>query len=99
MTDQPWHAIQQARGQEITLTNPLELGHPFRLTDEQRARIEPYLCAAGKDGAVLIVLSKNEKYENFLRARPIALQVAERKAIRATLTKAIRKQNNEQNKQ
>lgn len=78
------------RNQAVTEINPLFLGQPFRLTEEQRINLEPFLRAAGQHGAVLIVCTENPKSRNWLEARPIALPLAERKGISRYLTKAIK---------
>ena len=87
----PWQALQIAYGIDATEVNPLELGRPFRFTEEQRAAIQPYLEAAGQGGAVLIVAS-HSPYDNWLHAEPIALTQSHRKSISASLTR-IKKQN------
>ena len=87
----PWQALQIAYGIDATEVNPLELGRPFRFTEAQRAAIEPYLEAAGQGGAVLIVATYSE-FENWLTARPLAVNAQQRKSITASLTR-IKKQN------
>jgi hypothetical protein len=87
----PWQEIQSAHGVEITAVNPLELGRPFQLTEAQRIALQPYLTHAGKGGAVLIVATYSE-FENWLTARPLAVNAQQRKSISASLTR-IKKQN------
>ena len=87
----PWQALQIAYGVDATEVNPLELGRPFRFTEAQRAAIQPYLEAAGQGGAVLIVATYSE-FENWLTARPLAVNAQQRKSITASLTR-IKKQN------
>ena len=87
----PWQAIQIANGVEVTKINPLELGRPFQLTEAQRIALQPYLTHAEKGGAVLIVATYSE-FENWLTARPLAVNAQQRKSITASLTR-IKKQN------
>jgi hypothetical protein len=82
----PWQEIQRAHGVEITAVNELELGRPFRLTDGQRATLQPYLQRAGEGGAVLVVVTRTP-FENFLHARPMALTAQHRRSISSTLTR------------
>jgi len=87
----PWQELQRANGVEVTKINPLELGRPFQLTEAQRIALQPYLTHAGKGGAVLIVATYS-KFENWLTARPLAVNAQQRKSITASLTR-IKKQN------
>lgn len=82
----PWQELQRANGVEVTKINPLELGRPFQLTDAQRIALQPYLTHAGKGGAVLIVATYSE-FENWLTARPLAVNAQQRKSITASLTR------------
>lgn len=82
----PWQELQRAQGEQVTKINPLELGRPFRFTDEQRIALQPYLTHAGKGGAVLIVATYSA-FENWLTARPLAVNAQQRKSLSASLTK------------
>ena len=86
----PWQELQRANGVEVTKINPLELGRPFQLTEAQRIALQPYLTHAEKGGAVLIVATYSE-FENWLTARPLAVNAQQRKSITASLTR-IKKQ-------
>lgn len=85
----PWQAIQKDAGKEITAMNPLDLGRPFKLTDDQRIELQPAFEASGIDGAVLIVCTYSRE-TNFLTARPIPLSPAQRKSLSASLTRFAR---------
>ena len=87
----PWQELQSAQGLEVTKINSLELGRPFRFTDEQRIALQPYLTHAAKGGAVLILATYSE-FENWLTARPLAVNAQQRKSLSASLTK-LKKQN------
>lgn len=87
----PWQEIAQAKGLELTEVNALELGRPFRFTDEQRIAIQPYFEAAGEGGAVLIIAT-HSAFENYLTASPMALTQPQRKSISGSLTR-IKNQN------
>ena len=82
----PWQKLQRDLGEEITAVNPLELGRPFQFTDAQRITLQPYLTHAGKGGAVLILATYSE-FENWLTARPLAVNAQQRKSLSASLTK------------
>jgi hypothetical protein len=82
----PWQEIQRAHGVEVTAVNPLELGRPFRFTDAQRATLQPFLQAAGEQGAVLIVVTRSA-FENWLSANPLTLTATQRRSLSTTLTR------------
>jgi hypothetical protein len=86
-----WQAAQKAAGEEITRINPLELGRPFRLTEEQRVKLQPYLQTAVDDGAVLIICTHSES-RNWLACRPIALNAKQKKSLAASLTRLAKNQ-------
>ena len=87
----PWQKLQRAQGLEVTKVNALELGRPFRLTEEQRIAIQPYFEAAGEGGAVLLIAT-HSAFENYLTAAPMALTQPQRKSISGSLTR-IKNQN------
>ena len=81
-----WQELQSAQGLEVTKVNALELGRPFRFTDEQRIVLHPYFEAAGEGGAVLITAT-HSAFENYLTAAPLALTQPQRKSISGSLTR------------
>ena len=85
-----WHAWQKLSNKPLTHINGLCLGIPFALTDYQRIEIEPYIRAAGEDGAVVIVLTGPDKYTNWVTAQPIALTGPDRKSVERALRKAAK---------
>jgi hypothetical protein len=87
----PWQQLQRAQGVEVRKVNALELGRPFRFTDEQRIALQPYFTAAGEGGAVLITAT-HSAFENYLTATPLALTQPQRKSISGSLTR-IKNQN------
>ena len=87
----PWQELARAKGLELTEVNALELGRPFRFTDEQRIVLHPYFEAAGEGGAVLITAT-HSAFENYLTAAPLALTQPQRKSISGSLTR-IKNQN------
>lgn len=82
----PWQELQRAQGEQVTKVNPLELGRPFPFTDAQRATLQPYLEAAGDQGAVLVVVTRSA-FENYLHATPLAVTAKNRRTLSATLTR------------
>jgi len=87
-----WQTLQRIQGRPLTKINPRFLGRPFRLTDEQREALEPYIRAAGQGGAVMIIC-EDRFTENFMLARPVALTLQDRKIISRQITKAIKANN------
>ena len=85
--------LQSAQGEEITAVNPLELGRPFRFTDAQRITLHAYLQSAGEGGAVLVVVTRSA-FENYLTARPLAVNAQQRRALSGSLTRIFKNQPN-----